>query len=526
MELALRVMAGNGMRRVRLAKRGALTTSEAIATLENKNSNKQKRGSVALVWTAADREGGLRGSVGLQIVLQAAGGEEKPFVIDEDGWKEIWADMSGCSEVSMVSKRPKAITSPVEKSTFGGTDILPFSPAPKLLASLQSEFDFPALKAFLEKSGFFFTVDCLNGGGGPAVKRVLKELGLDPKAILINEKPRVDAGGKSQDPFSSAGDSVELFSVPSLDIKKILAFPIVDVEEESATDSGEGEEPCPDAGFVFDANAQRCAVLSKGLRVSVRESDLVLSQLPEQQRGPSCGLRSLLGWLTVIARNEAAAKNPSHNVQREVHRIWQTEGRQLSLSLRMTVKEAQAVAFINQLRNISSNPNRDWSSVEILSSGSSDTTLAVDALQPSGNQTMSPLDFARSATVRLLAKSSDTALGIADIEEAHVSISIEGLPDKEETEEEAEEEAEEDDDWETRRGLLGAAMQAVEGEGEESEPNYADVCLEMVVKIRPADSGSLTRNFQSENEVWGVILKNLRDVVPNDPLVIEDIKIE
>lgn len=64
MELSLRVMAGNGVKRVRLAKRGSLTTSEAIAALENRKSDNQGRSSLALVWTASDREGGLRGNVG------------------------------------------------------------------------------------------------------------------------------------------------------------------------------------------------------------------------------------------------------------------------------------------------------------------------------------------------------------------------------------------------------------------------------------------------------------------------------
>lgn len=429
----------------------------------------------------------------------------------------------------MVSMRPQAITSPVEKSSFCGTSVLSFSPSPKLLTSLQREFDFPALRAFLDRSGFFFTIDCLNGGGGPATRRVLKELGLDPQSVIINDKPRVDSGGKSQDPYACSGDSVDLFRVPVLDIKKILAYPVVDVEADLSSDSDGNEESCPDAGFVFDANAQRYSVLCKGQRFSARESEIVLSALPEQQRRASCALRGLLGWLTVIAGDDSVVENPSDSVLRQVHRVWQsTEGRRLSLALRMTVEESQAVAFINKLRELSSNPNRDWSSVEILSSGSPGTTLAVDTFERSGNQTMSSLDFARSASVKLSAKSSDTALGIADIEEARVRVSVEGLQEKEEAEDEESDEGEEmdeeeEDDWETRRGLLGAAMGAVDSDSDESE-NFADVCLEMEVKITPTDSTSLTRNFQSENEIWGIILKNLRGVTPDNPLVIEEIQ--
>lgn len=526
-ELALRVMTGDGVKRVRLAKRGTLTTSEAISTMESKKGDMRKKGTLALVWTATDRKSGLRGCVGLQLVLQKQGETQTPFVVDREGWANIGNDMSKCSEVGMVSKRPSAIASPVERLDFCGMDVRPFSPPPKLLASLQSEYDFPALRSFLEKSGLHFTVDCLHGGGGPSMKRVLKELGLDPSTVLMNEKPSVGSGVR--DPFSPSGESMELFSVPTMDIERILAYPIVDVGANLGVD--DDEVSIPDAGFVFDANAQRCAVLTRGLRASALESDAVLSSLPERQRRPSCAVRSLLGWLTILAKDPETVKAPSEGILREVQRVWQSsEGRKLSLRLQMKVEESQAVEFINRLRDLQTNPNRDWSSVDIKAVGSSNKLLALDALEPAGKQTVSPLVFARSARVILTAGSSDTALGIADLSTVRVDVSVEGLQEKENTREDSDEdqdsEDEEDDDWETRRGLLGAAMQATEDEEIVSKPSFATVCLDMAVKIRPAGSTSLTRSMQTENEIWGRILKNLRDIAPDSPLIIEDIEVD
>ena len=84
---------------------------------------------------------------------------------------------------------------------------------------------------------------------------------------------------------------------------------------------------------------------------------------------------------------------------------------------------------------------------------------------------------------------------------------------------------EEVDEWETRRGLLGAAMMDAGDQKEASEPAFAKVIVDMAVEIKATDSADLTMRLQSENEVWGRILKCLRDSAPDSPLVIEDIEV-
>ena len=352
--------------------------------------------------------GGLRGSIGLQLVLHERGKEQTPPVlVGEKGWADVGSLMGRSQRVNMVASRPPAImTSFNQDVVLADTTIKAFRASSKLMAVLKTKFDLAALAAFLQDTGLSFTVDCLHGGAGLLLTNVMKELGRDPCNVLLNAKSLVDSGGGTPSPHpSSEYASLELFGTRPLSANGLLNFPVLDVEQDEGGKEEERasqEDSMYDLGFVLDANAQRCGVLLAGLYVREEESECVLSQLPLNQRDRAHGIYSILGWLTVIMQSSATGSDPKTAALAQLRRVWATKGRNITVSLRMELAEKDGVALMEALRFLPMDGNRDWSSVDVRARNGT-STLALADMEEVSNVTMSARSFARLGQVTLAA---------------------------------------------------------------------------------------------------------------------------
>ena len=104
MEVLIRVAAGNGQSTVRVADTGIMTTGEATATLDARKST--NKGPLLPLSGQGDRMGGLRGSIGLQLVLHERGKEQAASVSRRKGWADVGSLMGRSQRVNMVASRP------------------------------------------------------------------------------------------------------------------------------------------------------------------------------------------------------------------------------------------------------------------------------------------------------------------------------------------------------------------------------------------------------------------------------------
>jgi hypothetical protein len=342
----------------------------------------------------------------------------------------------------------------------------------------------------------------------------------------LNAASAVDSGGGRPSPCPSSGyATLARFGVRALSGARLLNYPVVDVEY--AAEETRVGSTTPDLGFVLDANAQRCGVLLSGLYVREEESEQVLSQLPAHQRNRAAGVYSVLGWLTLLMQSSGSTTSsdpgPAAAALGQMRRLWSTEGRTITSSLRLQLVESDAVALMEALRGLPKDSNRDWSVVELrVRDGSSSMALA--DIEQAGNETLSARNFARAGNVTLRGTRDDAAaLSLPHLTECTVSVSLEDLPvtkaDEEElkrkeedegSDDEDEDENEDEDDWVTRRGLLDALAGGPSENDEAREEVQVWAVLDIILKVQPP-SDDRTAPPPVEDLV-GRVVQSLRSV--------------
>jgi len=367
-EVGVRVAVGNTVNRVLVAEDNLLSADAAVelclksaslVTTGGKNSIDESSSlpTVAFVLSTS-KSGGIKGSFGVSVVF--ASGVTRRRVednaatalvswFDETSWLRILTRMSAQRYVQIS---PLRFLSPVDTVVRSKTNEVTstikgaFPADAMLVKSLKSQFDFPALKSYIAKSGLIFTVDALGSRlATRSLRMILSELGVDVDNALLNpfaDENSQDFNGLVPDGIPSRdSDSATLFNLPDThsfslaDLQSIQSSIEEEEEEEEEDESVNGTfvndskgsrdesisvddfSDCPDLGFVFNSDASQCSVLMPGVELSSVESANLLSaqlSLPNPPTSaPSVqyeGLRAMLGWLTLLASrpNESILK--------------------------------------------------------------------------------------------------------------------------------------------------------------------------------------------------------------------------
>ncbi|CAK7916618.1 phosphoglucomutase 2 [[Candida] anglica] len=189
-QLIAKIAAGNGVKKLIVGQNGILSTpatSHVIRIL---------KATGGIILTASHNPGGPENDLGIKYNL-ANGGPAPESVTDK-----IFEISKTLTSYKLVDI-PAIDLSKIGQSTVGDLQVEVIDSTEHYTAMLKEIFDFPLIKAFLEKrskQGFKVLFDALNGVTGPYGEEVfVKELGL-PLSSIQNYKPLPDFGGLHPDP--------------------------------------------------------------------------------------------------------------------------------------------------------------------------------------------------------------------------------------------------------------------------------------------------------------------------------------
>lgn len=496
MEVLTRISAANQARLLSISKDGWLSTAEACALLENSNKD-----GIAFVWTAGAKAGGIRGNLGLQVVTRVSG--KSVEVLGAEAWTTIFDIMASNEEVRILPTRPNFGPFPIrDPLTFHGLPVKSMNAHGKYLAALKEQFSLDEIGTFLNESKLFFTIDCMNGASAPIMKRLLKEMGQDPKNVLINTAPSFDFNGKRPDPCpdNMLQDSQKLFAFDVPTRENLFSCEMTaNTSSTSVRDTRlECEEDfSPDIGFALDANAQKCTVFVRNLYMRDQETLAAIDNDDATTRDPSDGIHIVLGWLERLAMQYKTGDNTSKLAMDVMQNQWQTEGRQLKIDVELAdLPEEVVVDAIMRLSNATDahgeargQANGDDAWYRSLVMLSTDDVIVDMTINSTTNSTSSR-DLARTTALTITADTScQQAIGIAGLCNLGVTIFTEDIAEGNagngRKAKDQDDEHDEASDVEGE-GLLGSRglLEMMEGnDQEEKSPAMAKLCFEIELQM-------------------------------------------
>jgi phosphoglucomutase len=249
----------NGVKRFWIGQNGLLSTPAVSAVIRERGPRWQKAFG-AFILTASHNPGGPDEDFGIKYNCEH--GQPAPEKLTD----EIYANTTTIKSYKMCKDFPHIdIHNPghiVVKSDDGSAEvhIEVINSTESHVNLLKSIFDFPAIKALLDRPDFTMVYDTMHGVNGPYAKKVfVEELG-QPESVCANATPKDDFGGGHADPNLTYAK--ELVKTMGLDRKGMK----IDV----------GGATIPDFGAAADGDGDRNMILGKQFFVSPSDSLAVI----------------------------------------------------------------------------------------------------------------------------------------------------------------------------------------------------------------------------------------------------------
>ena len=250
----------NGVKRFWIGKDGLLSTPAVSAIIRERGPVWQKAFG-AFILTASHNPGGPEEDFGIKYNCENGGpAQEKTTNI-------IYANTTSiksykiCKEFPSIDITKEGSTS--IKSSDGSEEINVevISSVDDQVKLLKSVFDFPAIKALLDRPDFSMVYDCMHGVNGPYAKKVfVDELG-QPESGCMNAVPKDDFNGGHADPNLTYAK--ELVAIMGLDKK---GMPI-----------DTGDKKVPDFGAAADGDGDRNMILGNKFFVTPSDSLAIIT---------------------------------------------------------------------------------------------------------------------------------------------------------------------------------------------------------------------------------------------------------
>ncbi|CAM9235872.1 unnamed protein product [Chrysoparadoxa australica] len=252
-QVITRIAAANGVGKLWIGKGGLMSTPAVSAVIRERNNGEAYAG---LVLTASHNPGGPNEDFGIKFNTQS-GSPATETLTDLTYEKTL-----EITSYKIVKDTPDIDLDVVGSTTVGDMVVEVIDPVEDYVALLRSVFDFPKIKAFLQRNDFSFLFDGMYGVSGPYAKRVLmEELGAS-EASLLRCEARDDFGGGHPDP--------NLFYAADLVGKMGMSV--------SGDALDEKEYPSPPAfGAAADGDADRNMILGRRFFVTPSDSLAVLT---------------------------------------------------------------------------------------------------------------------------------------------------------------------------------------------------------------------------------------------------------
>ena len=248
LQRVIRVLAGNGVKRVVVPVDGVLSTPAASALVRSLKADG------AILLTASHNPGGPDADFGVKFNTGPDGAPAKEFLTEA-----VFAASEALATYECETGAPDVDLARVGESSVGATTVSVLDANDAYVAILRECFDFDALKAFCAERKPDLLLDAMHGAAGPAAARVFGgELGL-PISALYRCDPRPDFGGCHPDPNLKWAEAL---------VARAGLEP-----DGSPKAGGRGVE----LGFAFDGDGDRNMVVGRGFFVSPSDSLAVLA---------------------------------------------------------------------------------------------------------------------------------------------------------------------------------------------------------------------------------------------------------
>lgn len=266
-EMLVRVLVAHQIGNIHIADEGLLCTSAAKHAMTRREAGNGETAAesspypfeASIVLTAPHRNGGIKGYIGIKILLPDNAGRQVAALGAEE-WAQVVLDMGRRDRVRLLLTRPPdavlaMLQRPrpigVSKQSLHNTVVASVDAAAVYARTVSGLFDLPLIQRYLASSSLFVSFDCMHGVARRYLDPVLQALGVDLACCYLNQVARPDFDGCI--PSASAehcSSSISLFNAQQLvhaDDGVLDAGTPVDVD-------------CPDMGFVVDADVSRCLV--------------------------------------------------------------------------------------------------------------------------------------------------------------------------------------------------------------------------------------------------------------------------
>jgi len=258
-DIIVKLAAANGVRRIIIGQRGLLSTPAVSAIIREKGPDWQKCfGSFIL--TASHNPGGPDEDFGIKYNCENGGPAPESLT------NAIYEVTKTITSLRMCSDFPSVDTSTIGSTIYSASDnsssmiVSVVSSTDTHVDLLKTIFDFPSIKALVDREDFSMCYDCMHGVQGPYAQKVfVEELGA-PLSCLINATPKNDFGGHHADPnLTYARDICDVMGVD----KTGLSAPT------------QSSPPC--FGAAADGDADRNMILGRNFFVTPSDSLAIIA---------------------------------------------------------------------------------------------------------------------------------------------------------------------------------------------------------------------------------------------------------
>jgi len=258
-QVIIKMAVANGVKRIRVAKDGLLSTPATSAVVREVGPVWQKSFG-AFILSASHNPGGPTEDFGIKYNVENGGpAPEKVTDLIYSNTTTItsYKIATGFPDIDITKLGSHHVTSR-DGSRSAVVDVI--DTTKDHVALLKTVFDFDALRAFVHRPEFSMVYDSMHGVQGPyAHKVIVEELGL-PASSLINAVPKNDFNGGHADPnLTYAHDLIEIMGVDS------KGNPV----------TGQAKEP-PVFGAAADGDADRNMILGRRFFVTPSDSLAIL----------------------------------------------------------------------------------------------------------------------------------------------------------------------------------------------------------------------------------------------------------
>ncbi|CAM9527444.1 unnamed protein product, partial [Discosporangium mesarthrocarpum] len=268
----IRMASANGVGRVWVGKDGLMSTPAVSAVI------REREGGAAYTGVVLTARQGL-GFHFFFALLHNPGGPDDDFGIkfntasgspaNEGLTDKVYKRTLELASYKIVRGTPDVDLSRLGKTAVGKMEVEVIDPVEVYATLLKSLFDFPRLRALLQRPDFSFLFDAMHGVAGPYASRVfVEELGA-PETSLLRCDPRDNFGGAHPDPnLVYAADLVKTMGLDE------GGRPVAATSDDS--EGGRSREP-PTLGAAADGDADRNMILGKRFFVTPSDSLAVIA---------------------------------------------------------------------------------------------------------------------------------------------------------------------------------------------------------------------------------------------------------